>query len=291
MTKIDEIMVNKTFKNNKTGEIVKVIDAFENIAILENKGKEYVNNLLNPNIYTEVVDMQNMYVESLDNNFLNIQNTYSTIAEQIKNIPINNIKDGEDIIQIDADKTFTPIINEPAILQVSEDYEREELMKKYGVQNDVRSELEKQNESFSKLLDETPIQKIDVVRDDIKVSSETISHKVEDPIITMFRNVKRNQEFSINIEIKNKIPRPDFIELMEDSYNYSIIEFLAHEFADKILNNPKLIEDMIIDKIKEIVYGAPELKKKNDLKDYKEDIEKNSVIPNKKRGRPKKENS
>ncbi len=36
---------------------------------------------------------------------------------------------------------------------------------------------------------------------------------------------------------------------------------------------------MIIDKIKEIVYGAPELKKKNDLKDYKEDIEKNSVIP------------
>lgn len=282
MTKIDEIMVNKTFKNNKTGEIVKVIDAFENIAILENKGKEYVDNLLNPNIYTETVDT---------NNFLNIQNTYSTIAEQIKNIQIDNIQDGEDIIQIDADKTFAPITNEPAILQVSEDYEREELIRKYGIQNDVRSELEKQNESFSKLLDETPIQKIDVVRDDIKkVSSETIIHKVEDPIITMFRNVKRNQEFSINIEIKNKIPRPDFIELMEDSYNYSIIEFLAHEFADKILNNPKLIEDMIIDKIKEIVYGAPELKKKNDLKDYKEDIEKNSVIPNKKRGRPKKEN-
>lgn len=283
MIKTDKIMVNKTFKNNKTGEIVKVIDAFENIAILENKGKEYVDNLLNPNIYTETVDT---------NSFLNIQNTYSTIAEQIKNIPIDNIKDGEDIIQIDADKTFTPIINEPAILQVSEDYEREELMKKYGIQNDIRSELEKQNESFSKLLDETPIQKIDVVRDDIKkVSSETIIHKVEDPIITMFKNVKRNKEFSINIEIKNKIPRPDFIELMEDSYNYSIIEFLAHEFADKILNNPKLIEDMIIDKIKEIVYGAPELKKKNDLKDYKEDVEKNSVIPNKKRGRPKKENS
>jgi len=282
MIKTDKIMVNKTFKNNKTGEIVKVIDAFENIAILENKGKEYVDNLLNPNIYTETVDT---------NNFLNIQNTYSTIAEQIKNIQIDNIQDGEDIIQIDADKTFAPITNEPAILQVSEDYEREELMKKYGIQNDIRSELEKQNESFSKLLDETPIQKIDVVRDDIKkVSSETIIHKVEDPIITMFRNVKRNQEFSINIEIKNKIPRPDFIELMEDSYNYSIIEFLAHEFADKILNNPKLIEDMIIDKIKEIVYGAPELKKKNDLKDYKEDIEKNSVIPNKKRGRPKKEN-
>lgn len=278
-------MNNKTFRNNKTGEVVRVIDSFENIAILENRGKEKVTNLLDTNLYTETVDT---------NNFLNIQNTYSSIAEQIKSIPISNIPEGEEIIQVDADR-FTSITNESAIIEVSEDYERQELMKKYGIQTDVNSSLEKQNQSFSKLLDEEPVQKIDVVRDDVNQNNNSyITVPVEDPIITMFKNVKRNQEFSINLEIKNKIPRPDFIELMEDSYNYSIIEFLAQEFTDKILKNPKLIEDMITDKIKEIVYGAPELKKKSDTKDnIKEDLIKETTLTSniKKRGRPKKENS
>jgi hypothetical protein len=72
----------------------------------------------------------------------------------------------------------------------------------------------------------------------------------------MFKNVKRIKEFSISLEIKNKIPRPDFIEMMEDSYNTSIIDFLAAEFTDNILKNPHLIEDMIKQKIKEVVYGV-----------------------------------
>lgn len=276
-------MNNKTFKNNKTGEIVKVIDSFENIAILENKTKEQVSNLLNPSLYTEQID---------PNNFLNIQNTYSSIAEQIKSIPIDSINDAEEsVIQVNADKSFSPIINEPAIIQVSEDYEREELIKKYGAQND-RSELDRQNESFSRLLDEENVQKIEVVREGTPVQNDfnKKTQTAEDPIITMFRNVKRNKEFSINLEIKNKIPRPDFIELMEDSYNYSIIDFLAQEFTDKILRNPQLIEDMIKQKIKEIVYGI-------DFKDEKDDIEiktiENKEIETtvKRRGRPKKENS
>jgi len=283
-------MNNKTFKNNKTGETVRVIDSFENIAILENKSKEQVSNLLNPSLYTEQID---------PNNFLNIQNTYSSIAEQIKNIPISTINDGEEsVIQVNADKSFAPIINEPAIIQVSEDYEREELIRKYGAQND-RSELDRQNESFSRLLDEEPVQKIDVVREGDSSPKTPIQNDfnkktqtAEDPIITMFRNVKRNKEFSINLEIKNKIPRPDFIELMEDSYNYSIIDFLAQEFTDKILRNPQLIEDMIKQKIKEIVYGV-------DFKDERDDIEIKTIENTtkeieptvKRRGRPKKENS
>ena len=47
---------NKTFKNNITGELVKVIDSFENIAILENKQKADVSQLLNPELYTEQID-------------------------------------------------------------------------------------------------------------------------------------------------------------------------------------------------------------------------------------------
>jgi hypothetical protein len=248
---------NKTFKNNATGEIVKVIDSFENIAILENKGKADVAQLLNPDLYTEQIDVSS---------FFNTQGAYNNLAEKIKNIPADKIRDdvgGEVMVNVDGSNQFRPQTNESAIIQVTEEDERAELARKYGVttpQNDVA----KQNQAFAKLLgEEEEVQTIEVNRDvpatpmmraEQRVSQPT--QKVEDPIITMFKNVKRSKDFSISLEIKNKIPRPDFIEMMEDSYNTSIIDFLAAEFTDNLLRNPQIIEDMIKQKIKEVVYGV-----------------------------------
>jgi hypothetical protein len=242
---------NKTFKNNKTGEVIKVIDSFENIAILEDKSKADVEKLLNPDLYTEQID---------PTNFFNNQGAYNNLAEKIKNIPADKIRDdgGEVMINVDGNNSFgvRPTMNESAIIMTTEEDERAELAKKYGVttpQNDVA----KQNQAFAKLLGEEEVQTVEVNRDrpiEQRVSQST--QKIEDPIITMFKNVKRSKDFSISLEIKNKIPRLDFIEMMEDSYNTSIIDFFAAEFTDNLLKNPQIIEDMIRQKIKEVVYGA-----------------------------------
>jgi hypothetical protein len=242
---------NKTFKNNKTGEVIKVIDSFENIAILEDKSKADVEKLLNPDLYTEQID---------PTNFFNNQGAYNNLAEKIKNIPADKIRDdgGEVMINVDGNNSFgvRPTMNESAIIMTTEEDERAELAKKYGVttpQNDIA----KQNQAFAKLLGEEEVQTVEVNRDrpiEQRVSQTT--QKIEDPIITMFKNVKRSKDFSISLEIKNKIPRLDFIEMMEDSYNTSIIDFFATEFTDNLLKNPQIIEDMIRQKIKEVVYGA-----------------------------------
>ena len=246
---------NKTFKNNITGELVKVIDSFENIAVLENKQKADVSQLLNPELYTEQIDPAN---------FFNNQGAYNNLAEKIKSIPADKIRDdvgGEVMINVDGNNSFggaKPAMNESAIIMTTEEDERAELARKYGVttpQNDV----DKQNQAFAKLLgEEEEVQTVEVNRDEPRVEQRVSqpTQKSEDPIITMFKNVKRIKEFSISLEIKNKIPRPDFIEMMEDSYNTSIIDFLAAEFTDNILKNPHLIEDMIKQKIKEVVYGV-----------------------------------
>ena len=243
-------LASKVFKNNMTGDVVKVIDSFENIAILENKQKIDVRILMDSNQYTEQVD---------PSSFFNNQSAYNFLAEKIKNIPTNMLADDdENVVRVNPynGDGFGPVSNESAIIMTTEEDERAELAKKYGVatpQNDVA----KQNQAFAKLLGEEEVQTVEVNRDvprvEQKVSQPT--QKVEDPIITMFKNVKRIKEFSISLEIKNKIPRTDFIEMMEDSYNTSIIDFLATEFTDNILKNPHLIEDMIKQKIKEIVYG------------------------------------
>jgi len=246
---------NKTFKNNTTGELVKVIDSFENIAILENKQKADVSQLLNPDLYTEQIDPAN---------FFNNQGAYNNLAEKIKSIPADKIRDdegGEVMINVDGNSSFggtKPSMNESAIIMTTDEEERAELARKYGVttpQNDVA----KQNQAFAKLLgEEEEVQTVEVNRDAPRVEQRPSqpTQKGEDPIITMFKNVKRIKEFSISLEIKNKIPRTDFIEMMEDSYNTSIIDFLASEFTDNLIKNPQIIEDMIKQKIKEVVYGV-----------------------------------
>lgn len=249
---------NKTYKNNRTGETIKVIDSFEDIAVLENKGKEKVSNLLNPDLYTEQIDVSS---------FFNTQGAYNSLAEKIKNIPADKIRDdvgGEVMVNVDGNNSFVkPAMNESAIIMTTEEDERAELARKYGASNS-QNDLSKQSEAFNKLLNpEGPVQTIEVNRNPqpVEQSVQPPTYQqpvqvVEDPIITMFKNVKRSKDFSISLEIKNKIPRPDFIEMMEDSYNTSIIDFLAAEFTDNLLKNPHIIEDMIKQKIKELVYGA-----------------------------------
>jgi hypothetical protein len=259
---------NKTFKNNRTGESIRVIDAFEDIAILENKGKEKVSNLLNPDLYTEQIDVSN---------FFNNQGAYNSLAEKIKSIPVDKIRDdinaGEVMINVDGinSNIAKPAMNESAIIMTTEEDERAELARKYGATN-TQDAVNKQNEAFNKLLnpESEEVQKVEVSR--VEQVQQPVSRPVqtfqqpiaqEDPIITMFKNVKRSKDFSISLEIKNKIPRPDFIEMMEDSYNTSIIDFLAAEFTDNLLRNPQIIEDMIKQKIKELVYGAEVVKDVN----------------------------
>ena len=268
-------LANKTFKNNKTGETVKVIDSFENIAILENKQKLNVSSLLDINQYTEQID---------PSSFFNNQNAYNSLADKIKNIPTSQLVDDDGVVSIDVGGGLQPTTNESAVIMTTEEDEMAELARKYGVENNNSDALSKQNEAFSKLLDEEDlppvpqkrtqtidvdnnVQRVEVNRDEPPVQRIT----VDDPILTMFKGVKRNVKFDINIEITDKIPRLDFIEMMEDSYDTSLIEFLADEFTNKILKNPSIIKDTITDKIKQLVYGAP------NIKPIKEEIEDDNV--------------
>lgn len=243
-------LANKTFRNIKTGETIKVIDAFENIAILENKQKIDVRVLMDTNQFTEQID---------PSSFFNNQNAYNALAEKIKTIPINNMLD-ESI----ADKfggEFQPAINESAVIQTTEEDEMAELARKYGVNSNTEDAVSKQNETFQRFLNSEeksePVNRIDIDNNlQVEPSREYVQpvQKAEDPIATMFKNVKRNVNFNITIELSNKIPRLDFIEMMEDSYETSIIEFLSNEFTNQILNDPSQIKETIKKEIHNLVY-------------------------------------
>ena len=274
-------LANRMFKNNLTGDIVRVLDSFESIVILDDKSRMDAKHLTNAILYTDITGINEnantgyntgIYNPSIVDEvspdaFFNNQSAYNILADKIKSIPENMIKDDPDAGQVSikaedmsgsvdlvreqANKT------ESAVIMVSEEDERAQLARKYGATND--NALQKQNEAFSRLLNDEPKEEVTQVfvkdRDVVETSQQTLS--VEDPILRMFKGVKRNTNFAITLDINNKIPRADFIEMMEDSYETSLIEFLADEFTNNIINNPGFIKDMIIAKIKETVYGSP----------------------------------
>jgi len=269
---------NRTFRDNKTGEIVKVIDSFEKIAILENKSKISTDFLSNPELYTEEINPLN---------FFNNQGSYNILADKIKNIPTDFIKDDPGSSGLDISSRISvdgvqPTMNESAIIMMSEEDEKAELARKYGVNPNPIDAASRQNEAFARILGEDaedelpvinrlpdlipnePVQRIEVNRDPQPVAQPVAQPKVEDPIITMFKNVKKSVDFKFNVELSNKIPRLDFIEMMEDSYETSIIEFLANEFTNNILSNPDIIRDSIKERIKQLVYGVEVKPKVND---------------------------
>ncbi len=265
-------LANKTFRNNRTGEIVKVIDSFDNIAILENKQKMDVRTLTDSNHYTEQID---------PSIFFNNQGSYNILAEKIKNIPTNMIQDDGEEIATRFGGELTPAVNESAVVMMSEEDEKAELARKYGATFDNNQQVQNQQQAFAKILgedsiDELPnipqvmtqpeesVTRVEVNREEFTQPEPVVSTRpqivespqIEDPIITMFRKTKRNVNFNFNIKISEKIPRLDFIEMMEDSYEISMIDFLADEFTNKILQDPSVIRDSIKEKIKQIVYGG-----------------------------------
>jgi len=262
-------LANKSFKNNLTGEVVTVIDSFENIAILENKQKVNVNALMNPALYTEEIDPLS---------FFNNQGAYNILAEKIKNIPTDQIADDSGEVNVSGvERIDIPRGVEESIVSMStEEDEKAALAAKYGIVSPPVESLQRQNEAFAKILgedsqDELPqvpqyqqpvqevVTRVEVNREEEYVQPPVQRIEVEDPIIKMFKGVKRIVEFNINLDIKNKIPRLDFIEMMEDSYETSIIDFLADEFTNELLKNPDTIKDMIKSKINILVYGEDKL--------------------------------
>lgn len=264
--------MHKKFTDLLTGKVVQVTDQFEDIAILDGKQRIKLQKLMDGNLYDEYIDPMN---------FFRNESLVTAFAEKIRQLPNETPKTGVMESQRQLLNTYgqysdyktTPEDIGPAVLPYDPEIERQELIEKarkmFG--ETPINEGTRQLEQFKTILgdDDLNIDETIVSDDNNEIEEKPInrnymtqpinqiqqtppvvvSQQSMDPIIQMFRNVKRNQDFNIKFEINNKIPRLDFIEMMEDSYNTSIIDFLSEEFTNQILLNPQIIKNKIKDQI------------------------------------------
>lgn len=242
----------KSFRNNKTGETIEVTDSFDNIALIKSGGRIEVTTLMDKSLYTE------QHKDVIDPKSFFENRNYDNILKDVSNIPIDNIP----IENTNEVKGFggvaTPTTTESVIVETTKEQEMEELARKYNINTDISTGINKQNEAFSKYLNDD-VEVVVAKREENETvtrteENETVTRiEILDPIITMFRNAKRTVEFNIDLNISDRIPRLDFIEMMEDSYETSIIDFLTNDITNKLLNDPTVIRDSIKAKIQELV--------------------------------------
>jgi hypothetical protein len=263
---------NKKFTDLVSGRVVQVTDQFEDIVILDNKTKIKVNKLLDNRLYDEYIDPRN---------FFRNEGLVNAFTEKIRQIPTENIineKEKYDPKNPPVLKNYgdpmRPGFDEPAVLPYDPEEEKRELIAKAkNMFKGGGDAVNRQMESLKSIVEDDMYDNSDFenyeekIIESAKVNSRPIEPQIRnenymnnnntiDPIVQMFRNAKRNTDFKINFSINNKIPRLDFIEMMEDSYNTSIIDFLAEEFTNELLLNPEAIKNKIKDQISSMVYKS-----------------------------------
>jgi hypothetical protein len=235
---------DRKFTDLITGSVITVNEQFENIAILDNDQRVDVGRLVDTKYYEEYIDPKT---------FFSNQKSYNVFAEKIMAIPNEVISKMEDT-------------NDSAIIEVDPEDERREMERRaaeMGRNMNLGKSTQNQLDKLKEYMDED----IPVVSQQPRRQEPTQQYVqpqqsqqvvVNDPISDMFKNIKRNTDFNISINIENKIPRIDFIEMMEDSYEISIIDYLSEQFTNDLLKNPSRIKDIIKAEINTIVYGNPE---------------------------------
>ncbi len=238
------------------------------------------------------------------NKFFSPTTTYNAFAEKISAFPLDKIPYDDDIpvvtttnnVNMPANQNnnpFYPSTNESAILPYDPQDEIEELKAKYGASIVDKDAVARQNEYLNKIANGEPVENINsnqnvnhVVEQEpavVRINADTHqeiprvpSSNIENPVNTLFKGVKRVVDFDIELKLNNKIPRLDFIEMVEDSYESSIIDYLAEELTNNLLNNPSLIKDQISSKIRSMV---AEVSKKVEVKEVveKKPIEKKPI--------------
>jgi hypothetical protein len=265
-------MINKKFTNLQTDQVVTINEVFGDIAILDNDDRVSVQRLLDNKYFEEYIDPMS---------FFNNSNSFNILADKIKSIPDEVLQTlpERDSPRIDSLGTS----QESAIIQSDPEEEKRLLMEKaksMSVDSVVNS-MQKQNQMFSEFLEDDedgfivtkqsptevqqPVQNYNTQpQTQVYNAPQPTKIEIEDPIITMFRGVKRKEKFSFDLKIEELIPRLDFIEMMEDSYQISIIDFLSDEFTKKLLSNSEDIKKLISEEIRKIVYSGKKTTKEQE---------------------------
>jgi hypothetical protein len=255
------MLIGKKFikvNENKEYSVIGTEGAFY---ILNDKSKVSAQRLLDTESFTEVLDVKNFF-EASNNVIVNAVNNTKTPSHSEYN---------DNVVRVEAKRTdlgdddkFYANSNESALIsheEIDPEEEKRLLMEKYKIKphttHNVISQVEQQNELMKKLIDGDDIQpsmvKNEFMVDEFKQvgskPSVQIPSPVIDPIIDLLNKTKRVNNLKLKIEIEELLPKNEFIQMLEESYDKSIIDYLTDEIYNKMIEDSNSIKEQIKNQI------------------------------------------
>lgn len=228
--------------------------------ILNDKSKVSAQRLLDTESFTEVLDVKNFFEAS--NN---------AITSAFSNTKVPQTEYNDNVIRVEAKRTdlgdddkFYANSNDSALIsheEIDPEEEKRLLIEKYKIKphttHNVISQVEQQNELMQKLINGDDIQpsmvKNEFMVDEFKQvgskPSVQIPSPVIDPIIDLLNKTKRVNNLKLKIEIEELLPKNEFIQMLEESYDKSIIDYLTDEIYNKMIKDSDSIKEQIKNQI------------------------------------------
>lgn len=289
-------LINRSFIDKRTKQIVVVKQSNDNLVILDNGKKIAVERLLDKNFFapqlpTESHNVNESHINaSFQDNTPPLDSVSSlrhAILGQVKNMDTSNMTDVPDSQSNGTSiRIINPVMTHEPHTTIVEESDEDDLLKKYSA-DIAHNQMNTQTEAFKDILGDdadietnmpikpaspstprnTPTPTTPKPTPPTERTEEVVNNhqQVENPIYLMFRGAKKSKKLTLNIKIDEKIPDKDFLKLFEESYEISIIDFFTDEFYNKLMGDPNIIKDQIRKAIKDFVY-PPKRRKPNTKK-------------------------
>lgn len=241
-------LIGREFIDIKSGNRISVSDQFEDVIILNDGNRVSYSRIMDKLYYDEVIDPAS---------FLKNSDAFMSLADKIKKIPDNVINE-----------SVNNDIDSPAIVYVDPQDEYNEMLEKARKMSESMGIT--QNNNVDNIV-ESIVDNNKYPNNDIPTNN-MMNQAQQNPIETLFSQAKKDTKLTINISFDINIPKKEFINMMEDTYDYSIINYLSTFYTDKILHDDKTIHDEISKSIKEFVSKKKVVNRKSTTSTKKESV-------------------
>lgn len=258
-------IVGKTFKRKNSNDIHKILDIDNGFVIFDNNARCKIETLMSD--FDEISQNVNENFNfKIDNNTIDPDKFFNTplsddiiqkLNEEIK--PSRTVLDTPSVV-IDKTTGDKQIVYNKNFDNTTSDINNTHQPPKSMMNNEqmnIKSFIEGDQNDINKHIN-TPIN------NDININKFQTNEPAE---WNVFKNVKLTEELELTIPITIKLPKPQKIDVLNDMFESSFIEYLAQKEIDNLLKDKKNIINILSESIEDWIsislYGKVNKKKKS----------------------------
>lgn len=96
-------------------------------------------------------------------------------------------------------------------------------------------------------------------------------YQPESPELALFKKLKRSNKVNFDLKIEEMIPTLEFIRMMNENFETSIIDYVSNQAVEKLLKDASSLKKQIKDQLEILVYG--QIQENSKLEEIEEEEE------------------